>query len=507
MNKQSSGKKVIMNAVIYSCSGLLLKCASFFLLPLYTVYLTTEDYGITSIANTFRSTMSFIVAFSLFSAVSRFYVELKDNAEKLKRFYGTICTFVFLSGLVFGGLLTVFRRLLSKYVFSGLDFYPVILICLISLIFNCEHTIYDQILKSQQKALKSSVLNIVFFVVTLILNIIFIVVFRMGAVGSLLATMISAVIYTVWFLIEMISQKTICLCLDWEVLKEALKYSIPIIPHNLSTRIALLLSKVLIGGTASLSSLGVYTVATQFGDVADTIQGYVSKAYGPWLFENLHDRQGEYKNRIRRTTNLMSAVVSTFMLGIALFAQDYIILCTESSYVDAWRYVPLIVMCYATKTAYYFYVQILFYYKTASKKLFIATVSGSLINVLLSFFMIPKWGVYGSIVADWTAIVITTTIVILISRKFENIGLRVWDSIRNFALVGVFIFAGMIFSYLKFDNEFSVANFVYKICIVLIYIAVMLIYYRKDIFVYMRKLLDKRQRKEKKNEAMEKTGN
>ncbi|MBR4109273.1 MAG: oligosaccharide flippase family protein [Oscillospiraceae bacterium] len=496
MGKQSSGKKVILNAVIYSCSGLLLKCVSFFLLPLYTIYLTTEDYGITSIVGTFNGTMCYVVSFSLFSAVTRFYVELKEDPEKLKRFYGTICTFVFLSGLTFGGLFTIFRGALSKYVFSGLDFYPVILICIISLIFNCEYTIYDMILKSQQKAMKSSIISIVFFFISLALNILFIVVLQMGATGSLLATLISYVLYTAYFLTEMSLQKTIHFCIDWGLLKDALKYSIPIMPHNLSTHLALLISKIMIGGTASLSGLGVYTVAAQFGNVADTIQGYVSRAYSPWLFENLHDREGYYKARIRKITNLMSSVVGLFMLGIALFAQDYIVLFVDAAYIDAWRYVPLIVINYIIKIAYYFYVQILFYYKKASKMLFIATVSGSLINIVLSYFMIPAWGVYGSIIADWIAMIIRVGIVIGVSKMFEDVGLRVWDTVKNMLFIGVFVLGGMVFSYLKFGNTFSIGNFVYKIVVVLVYVAVLFARYHKELLEYIRGIKKGRSRKE-----------
>ena len=45
-NESTSGKRVLINSVIYSCCGILQKCFSFFLLPLYTAYLTTEDYGL-----------------------------------------------------------------------------------------------------------------------------------------------------------------------------------------------------------------------------------------------------------------------------------------------------------------------------------------------------------------------------------------------------------------------------------------------------------------------------
>ena len=86
----SSAKKLVSNSIIYSITGILQKCFSLFLMPLYTVYLTTADYGITSVAGSFSTTMGFVISLSLFSAVTRFYVELKDDPKKLSRFYGTV---------------------------------------------------------------------------------------------------------------------------------------------------------------------------------------------------------------------------------------------------------------------------------------------------------------------------------------------------------------------------------------------------------------------------------
>ena len=66
-------------------------------MPLYTKWLTDVEYGITGIANSFITTMSFIVSFSLFSAITRFYVDYKNDEKKLKEFYGTVVLFTLLS--------------------------------------------------------------------------------------------------------------------------------------------------------------------------------------------------------------------------------------------------------------------------------------------------------------------------------------------------------------------------------------------------------------------------
>ena len=192
----SSAKKLVSNSIIYSITGILQKCFSLFLMPLYTVYLTTADYGITSVAGSFSTTMGFVISLSLFSAVTRFYVELKDDPKKLSRFYGTVVLFSLLSSITWGLLLTALQKPLSAYVFSGVDYYPVIFICLVKEVFNVQHTIYTSILRSQQKALKHSVMSLLYFFLTVGLNILFVVGLKLGAVGVLLASICRTFIKT-----------------------------------------------------------------------------------------------------------------------------------------------------------------------------------------------------------------------------------------------------------------------------------------------------------------------
>jgi len=481
MHRSGSAKKVISNSLVYTVSGLLIKCFNFFLLPLYTAYLSTSDYGITSIAASFLSTMGFIASFSLFSAVMRFYVDLKEDEHRLKRFYGTITVFVLLSGLVLWGLLIALHKPLSEYVFSGVDFFPVIFLCLCTMVFNCQYQIYENILKSQQKAVKCSILSICYFLLMIACTILFVVVLKKGATGVLLATLVANTAYTLFFWSDMLISKSMIICLDKDLLKEALKYSIPIMPHNLSPHIAELFSKSLLGAVISLASVGVFSVAAQFGTIADTIQIYVNNAYGPWLYEQLYAKDDGYKQSIRSVVKLLTAAIGFFFIGISLFSQDYILLFVNKSYADAWHYVPLIVGMYTIKTTYWFYINILFYFKKASKILFTATLTGSLINVLLSYFLIPLWGVYGSILADIIAMLIRVIIVVIISRNYEDIGLKLSDFISNAGIVALFIALGLSLSFIKYENNFSLINFAFKVGVILVYVLVQLIIYRKQI--------------------------
>lgn len=480
MSEQTSKKRLVLNSIIYSFSGLLLKCFSFFLLPLYSAYLTTADYGITSLVTSFIYTFGFVVAFSLFSAVMRFYVDYKDDEEKLKRFYGTISSFVFLSAILFAIFVWFFQSFFSKYVFQGVAYYPIILISTISLVLYCQQTIYGTILQSQQKAFKCSAMSIFSFFTTFAGNIIFVVVLKMGAVGSLLAMLISYFLYTAYFMYDVIRYKQITFCLDFGILKDALSYSIPIMPHNLSTQISLLVSKMLIGGQVSLSGVGIYAIASQFGDISDTIQSYVDQAYGPWLYTKLHAKEEGFKEGIRSISKVLTLVLGLFFIGIALFSQDYIILFLNESYADAWRFVPLVVITYVIKIAYYFYVEVLFYYKEASKRLFIATLSSSILNIILTSIMVPIYGIYGSIYADIIAMFLRVGIIVYISSKYDDIGLHIIDFIKNGLLITLFIFVGLSLSYFKYGNSFSIYNFIFKIMVVIVYILIVYMMNRNE---------------------------
>lgn len=480
-NKEHQKNSILSNSLIYTLSGLLIKCFGFFLLPLYTAFLSTEDYGITGLASNFLGTMSFIAAFSLYSAVVRFYVDLKDSKEKLKQFYGTVVIFIFISSILLGFILTLLQDIVSRLFFSGIPFHPIIQLCLISLVFQCQHTIFENILKSQQRAMLYSVLSIAYFLVTITLTLVFVTVYKMGATGVVLATLLAGLLYSLFFIAYMVIKKEISFKFNLELLREALKYSIPIMPHNLSTQIASLLSMGLIGGQSSLSNLGIYTIASQFGNLADTVQGYANQAYGPWLYEKLHKQDSDYKNEIRGTAKLLTAAIGLFLLGISLLSHEYIVLFTASEYKTSWRYVPLIVSVFSIKTMYYFYVEVLFYYKKASRFLFAATLSSSLINILLSYILIPKQGILGSILADGISMIVRVAIIVSLSRKCEDIGLRIWDFILNMVCISIFILIGTYPSFKGNINQFSLPIFLYELLVVFAYIILMFIQNRKQI--------------------------
>lgn len=473
--------KVLLNSVLYTFNSLLLKALGFLLLPIYTYFLTPKDYGVTNLIAGFTSVASFIVAFSLYSAVSRFYADYKNDREKLKRFYGTVLTFVILSGIVFVALSIMFRNILVSLFFKGLDFYPVILIGIVGLLFACIYSVYQNILQGMQNSKKYTITSIVYFFISVILNLIFIGVFKMGATGVLTAVLIANMTFSVYVVYDLKKSNLATFGIDKQLLIEALKYSLPILPHNLSSSIADFVSRILINSYNSIASVGLYSVAMQFGSVADMIQSSVNMAFAPWFYETMNKNTLEGRTEIIRLSDLLIGLYGIFFLGIALFSQEAIILMTNGKYILTWTVIPILVFSFSIKTLYYFFVNVLFYYKQAARYIFIATLTSNLLNIFICFLLIPKLDMYGAALAQVVTKIVTVAIVINLSLRFDDIGFKIGKIITFIIINAAFGAVGLYFSYTKYMTVFNVYNFMYKLFIYAVYILLVLFTFRKQI--------------------------
>ena len=90
-------------------------------------------------------------------------------------------------------------------------------------------------------------------------------------------------------IIDLLRRELFVPCIDGNLLKNLLKYSLPIVPHTMSYNITTLVSKIIINGKMSASSLGIYSLASQFGSVSDIALNSVQFAFQPWMFGRLNE--------------------------------------------------------------------------------------------------------------------------------------------------------------------------------------------------------------------------
>ncbi|MFQ8899295.1 MAG: polysaccharide biosynthesis C-terminal domain-containing protein [[Clostridium] scindens] len=162
------------------------------------------------------------------------------------------------------------------------------------------------------------------------------------------------------------------------------------------------------------------------------------------------------------------------------FSKEAIEIIASKSYLPAWEVVPLIVLTYAIKIPYYFYVTVLFYYKKATNKVFIITLSTSLLNIFLSALFIPELSMIGSVLADAISMGSRVALVIVFSKKFGDVGFRLWSIVSRIIYTMVIMGVFLLPSYLN-GSIGTLFEILVKIVGVLVFMAGILVFERKNL--------------------------
>lgn len=470
-------KKVVLNAFVYVANNIFVKAFQFFLVPIYTAYLSPAEYGANNVITSLVSILGVIMTLSISSAISRLYAENRDDRERIKKLFGSVYLFVVLFGALIVGIIFLLRQPLSAWLLPEIDFFPVVALAIINLWITSVATQYTSMLQAMQEAKESALLNIIFFSLNLALNFLFVAALNFKLAGIFLSGIISNGLLALVSLLRMLRRNLIACTLDRGFLKDALKYSIPLIPHSLSGSISQFIARLILGNSFSLASVGLFSLAGQFGHIIDTVQSSVHSAYLPWFFELRSKNDGDAPKATAALIPVLLDLYSLFFLGFALFSQELIFIMADNSYSAAWIMIPLFVCIYAIKTPYYFYSAFLFYDKAKTRFIFIATILANLANIFIASLVIPLWGAYGSLFADLFSTVILLVIIIQMCRG-ENVPyFRFSLFFKNNGKLFVFMAIGLFPGLLMHGSGFHILNTLYK---VLVWSAFTFFVYRKN---------------------------
>lgn len=461
---------VFFNSIMYTIGNLLLKSFSFFLIPLYTRCLTTEEYGITNLASGFYTVLAYGITFNTQKALVRFYVDFKDDKDRVKRLFGTAITFIIVVSFAYIAGFSIMRRVVTPIFFPGLPFFPIALLSSLIAVVSGIYIFYQEILKGMQDAKFSILLSYIYFFLLLGSNVLTVVKLHLGAFGVLFSIfLVNSIMVAIMFL-DLSKRNMLKMGIDINILKTILKYSLPLMPHTIAYNVSDYVTKVVISTHLTLSALGVYSLSAQFGNVADVVLNSIQSAFQPWMFNVLNDKHNNVNVVLANVTYLLLWLYGFFYISIALFSKEVIVFMVNDGYQNAWKYVSAIVAVIAFKSPSYFYMNFLYYNVDKTKYIFYPTVIGSIANIVITIIAVPIWGIWGSILADFVSMILRTfDLIFLVRNEIKKYYSQI--KIAGLSLFPIiFVIAGVLPSYLKKDSSSSFFSFIYKLLILLSYL-------------------------------------
>ena len=387
-------KELIKNTIIISIGKFSTQLVSFLLLPLYTSLLTTAEYGQYDFLNTISIFLIPCVTLLMEEGMFRFLIDAKETKSKGEVF-STTFLFSIASFTIWSILIFIVGTILN---------YPFT----VYLIFYIFASLLSSLAGSTARGLSKFKLYSLFCFLssflTILLNILFILGFKMGLDSLFLSYIIGNSVISLWLLfkIKVFSYVRIS-NLDKKVTKEMIKYSFPLVPNSISWNAISLTDRLLIINYLGAAKNGIYSVGLRFPTIINTCYSYFNLSWKESASKMVNKKdKDDFYNSVYINLNRLLICVSILIIAFLPVIFNILI---KKDYRDVYDYIPLMIMSVYFSNLSNFCSGIFSAYKD-TKILAKTTVVATIINFIVGFLLIQKIGLYASILATLTAYIV-----------------------------------------------------------------------------------------------------
>lgn len=189
----SKGKDLAKNTAIVSIGKICTQLITFFLLPVYTAVLSNEEYGVVDLLNTLTSLLLPIATLQIEQGIFRYLIDCRENNKKQTKLITTVIRFMIIQSAV----CIIIFLCVSPLIHNEYKYF-----LMANLLMGIFSSLLLQICRGLGDNATYAIGSFITGAITVLLNIIFIVVFHWGAYGMLGATAISNLLCSLYLLMK-----------------------------------------------------------------------------------------------------------------------------------------------------------------------------------------------------------------------------------------------------------------------------------------------------------------
>lgn len=425
-------KQLAKNTLILSIGTLSSKVFSFFLLPLYTNVLTTEDYGNIDVLQTIINLAVPIVTLQLSGALFRFIIDAKEDIEKGE----IVSTSFFISALNI--LLFFMSSLIGNKLFQiepwGLFIFSFITTAIYLMMQNLARGFGDNI--------TYSICSFVTVLISLILNIVLILCVGLKGESILISLIISNSVAIIIICVrEKIWRYFSIRYFSWKRLGQMLNYSLPLIPNAISWWIANASDRLMISFFLGSSFNGIYAAANKIPTIYTTVYNVFNLAWTESVSRIQLDSDKEHF--INEMLENSYKFFGCICLGIISCMSVFFNFLIGSDYNSAYPHVYILMLAIFVNSLCSMYGGVFTGYMK-SKSIGVTTVIGAVVNIILNFVFMKKLGLYAASISTLIAYLVIFLLRVYETNKFISIKIPVHFMIR-FLLALVIVTIGYFY--------------------------------------------------------------
>lgn len=415
-------KKVAQKGGVYFISSILIKVLQVIILPLITRYIDTRNYGILEVVNAIRMVMPSLISLCLDAAYYRFYYKYNNDKKMLRRF---ISSYFWL--IVGWGTIFIIISIAISFFYLGANsmdylFHPFMTLTMMGILLYQLSFIGNAFQLQNLKAEFVGLVNIIYYVILNGVFIFLLIGVKMKAEAKIYGMFAADIFYFFIYLWVLLRKKLIAFEFDFSVIKEGLKYSLPLIPSQLCSWITLLSDKLVVGAFKGFSETGVYSIGYSLAQIVAVFSGAIFLAYKPIMYECFSEDDKSGGEKVGHFLPIYYFACLWIVVGISVLGREAIMILTESSYHGAFVFVPIVALAYLFQSWYRPFNEILNFYKK-TVLVAIGSVIQGVANLLLNILLVPKYGAMGASWATFVSLLLLGVFVFVWSQKIHPITL------------------------------------------------------------------------------------
>ena len=428
-------KKLFSNTVIFAIGTFSSKVLVFLLMPLYTWALSPDEYAVTDLIVQSGNLLLPLVSLGIVNSIIRFGLDKSVRKSD-----------VFTSGLItvacgFGGLILLSPLLSMIDIFSG-----NILLVYIFTLTSTLRSLCSQFVRARGMVRLFAFDGVLSTITTILFNVLFLVVFKFGVIGYVMAIVCSDLLSSVFlFFVASLHRFVQIKTFNKKIWKEMLIYALPLIPNTICWWITNVSDRFIVTYMLGHHMDGLYAVSYKLPTIITLFSSIFMSA---WQISAITEENGRSKFFTQIFRSYSSLI---FMAGAAIipFSKILVMLFAQPSYYDAWQFIPFLVMatvfnCFGTFLGSVFAVE------KKSILMFLTISGGAALNVALNFLLIPLWGVNGAAFATFASYVLVFILRFIGTRRYIKIQIPLFQFLSNIvvllgmALIMIFEIPGWI---------------------------------------------------------------
>jgi O-antigen/teichoic acid export membrane protein len=402
--------------VIYGAGRAMQKFLTALMLPLFTAFLSTSDYGVIGMVVTVTTFLDVFVTLGFDVAFTRFYFDDKDPKNR-----GKVITHVFFVDFFYPavllGTLIAFMPQISELVMGGPGYTIYFDIGVATLFFTNLSDLPFTLLRLEHRPWTFTSFTLARVIIQVPMAVVFLAVFHLGPEGYLGANLLTAIILNVAALPIYVPK--LRWLWDWELMKDMLAFAIPAMFTAVSFFFLKLSDRFFLLHYQGKAEVGLYTVANSLAQPLYIVGMAFRMAWPQWHYAKLNQPE-VHKRMVSRSSTYFMAFNAILLVLVGMYLPVVMHLMLNHKF---WSIGPTTFVLTLSVALYNLYFIFWIGCNVAKKNRLVPVITliASGVNVGLNFILVPAYGMWA---AAWTTVLgfgILAVLVYFISNKWYPI--------------------------------------------------------------------------------------